>query len=74
MSAAQRVETGPRQDPNATGLFDLYRPGTGFVMVQAGHGVAADGESLSIDVEPGPHQVQPVEWKTFVEFLGKYFK
>jgi len=58
VSAAQRVETGPRQEANATGLFDVYRPGTGFVMVQAGHGVAADGESLSIDVEPGPNQVQ----------------
>ena len=58
MSAAQRVESSARDDANATGLFDLYRPGTGFVMVQAGHGVAADGESLGVDVEAGPHQVE----------------
>ena len=29
---------------------------------------------LGFNYHTGPHQVQPVEWKTFVEFLAKYFK
>ena len=28
---------------------------------------------LGFNYHTGPHQVQPIEWKTFLEFLGKYF-
>jgi isochorismate synthase len=58
VSTAQRAAPGLREETNATGLFDLYRPGNGFVVVQAGHGLAADGDSLDIEVAAGAAHVE----------------
>src|SRR5260370_1074485 len=56
--AAQRIAVRSGSGRNATGLFDLYRPGSGFVVVQGGHGLAAEGDGQDIDVDAGPAHVQ----------------
>jgi isochorismate synthase len=50
--------TQPRRAETAPGLFDLYEPESGFVMVRAQHGVAASGPSVVVDVPSGPDQVR----------------
>ena len=54
---AQRADAPATAAPPA-GLFDMYQPRIGFVMVQADHGIAGVGEGRRIDIPAGPNQVE----------------
>src|SRR5207244_1716361 len=53
VSAAQRVTAAARPSVAPTGLFDLYRPRAGFVVVRGGRRIASDGARALEHIESG---------------------